>query len=98
MAGEDRRAILGGGAGPVAHKRPGAGLVGGDRRRAGTWMSGPRAGRLPEFWVFSVWRFPQFGATYNELTVEQRNSVGDHWGRLGRLVRRFFSSTFVPPT
>ena len=58
----------------------------------------PPGGPLPEFWVFSVWRFPLFGATYNELTVEQRNSVGDHWGRLGRLVRRFFRSTFVPPT
>ncbi len=52
---------------------------------------------LPEFWVFSVWRFPQFGATYNELTAVQRDSLGDHWERLRRLVHRYFQSIFVPP-
>ncbi len=57
----------------------------------------PPDGPLPEFWVFSVWRFPQFEATYNELTAEQRNSMDDHWERLRRLVRRYFQSIFVPP-
>ena len=51
---------------------------------------------LPEFWVFSVWRFPQFGASYSYLTSEQRESIDDHWARLRRLVRRFFTSIFVP--
>ena len=55
----------------------------------------PPQGPLPEFWVFSVWRFPQFGATYSQLTDAQKGSVGDHWGRLGRLVRRYLTSTFV---
>ena len=57
----------------------------------------PPDGPLPEFWVFSVWRFPQFGATYNDLTVDQRLSLDDHWERLGRLVRRYFRSIFVAP-
>ena len=57
----------------------------------------PPDGPLPEFWVFSVWRFPQFGATYDELTSEQRDSMDDHWERLRRLVRRYFQSIFVPP-
>ena len=55
----------------------------------------PPQGPLPEFWVFSVWRFPQFGATYSQLTDAQKASIGDHWGRLGRLVRRYLTSTFV---
>ena len=53
-------------------------------------------GPLPEFWVFSVWRFPQFGATYSQLTDAQREYIDDHWGRLRRLVRRFLTSTYVP--
>lgn len=52
---------------------------------------------LPEFWVFSVWRFPRYGATYNRLTAAQRESIDDHWGRLRRLAHRFFLSIFVPP-
>ena len=55
----------------------------------------PPAGPLPEFWVFSVWRFPQFNATYSQLTEAQRQSIDDHWGRLRRLVRRYLTSTFV---
>ena len=57
----------------------------------------PPDGPLPEFWVFSVWRFPQFGATYSKLTGAQRESIDDHWGRLRRLVRRYLTSTFAPP-
>lgn len=55
----------------------------------------PPDGPLPEFWVFSVWRFPQFGATYSQLTGAQRESIDDHWGRLRRLVSRFLASTYV---
>ncbi len=57
----------------------------------------PPAGPLPEFWVFSVWRFPQFGATYSQLTDAQRGSIDDHWGRLRRLARRYLASTYVRP-
>ena len=53
-------------------------------------------GPLPEFWVFSIWRFPQFDATYNQLTSQQRDSIDDHWARLRHLVRRFLTSTYVP--
>ncbi len=55
----------------------------------------PPAGPLPEFWVFSVWRFPQFGATYSELDAGQRDSIDDHWGRLRRLARRYLTSVYV---
>ena len=58
----------------------------------------PPAGPLPEFWVFSVWRFRQFGATYSQLTAAQRDSIDDHWGQLRRLVRRYVRSIFVPRT
>lgn len=53
------------------------------------------SGTLPEFWVFSIWRFPQFGATYGQLTGEQRRLIDDHWQRLGNLARRFLTATFV---
>ena len=58
----------------------------------------PPDGPLPEFWVFSVWRFPQFGATYNQLSSTQRESIDDHWDRLARMVRRFIRSIYVPPS
>ena len=57
----------------------------------------PPADPLPEFWVFSVWRFPQYGAVYSQLTTEQKQSIDDHWARLRGLVRRYFRSIFVPP-
>ena len=57
--------------------------------------SQPPEGPPPEFWVFSIWRFPQFGATYARLTPEQRESIDDHWERLRRLLRRYLTSTFV---
>ena len=55
------------------------------------------AGPVPEFWAFTVWTFPQYGKTYNQLAAVERESLNDHWTRLGRLVRRFFRSVFVPP-
>jgi len=55
------------------------------------------AGPVPEFWAFTVWEFPKYGKTYNELTPGERESLNDHWTRLGHLVRRFFRSIFVPP-
>ena len=55
----------------------------------------PPDGPPPEFWVFSIWRFPQFGAVYSQLTPEQKWTIDDHWGRLRRLVRRYLVSIFV---
>ena len=54
-------------------------------------------GPAPEFWAFTIWTFPQYGKTYLQLTAEERESLNDHWARLGHLVRRFFQSVFVPP-
>ncbi len=56
-----------------------------------------KSGPVPEFWAFTVWTFPQYGKTYNELTPGERESLNDHWARLGHLVRRFFQTIFVPP-
>lgn len=50
---------------------------------------------LPEFWVFHIWRIPQFDAPYRRLTPRQRESAGDHWARLRRLARRYLAATFV---
>ena len=52
---------------------------------------------VPEFWAFTVWTFPQYDKTYNQLTAGERDSLNDHWARLGHLVRRFFQSIFGPP-
>ena len=54
-------------------------------------------GLIPEFWVFTIWNFPQLGKTYNELTTEELLFLNDHWSQFGRLVRRFFESIYVPP-
>ena len=50
------------------------------------------------FWAFSVWEFPHLGKTYNQLSIQERETLDDHWVRLKRLVRRFFRAHFVPPT
>tara|TARA_Y100001001_G_scaffold112084_1_gene109695 strand:- start:409 stop:750 length:342 start_codon:yes stop_codon:yes gene_type:complete len=54
-------------------------------------------GLIPEFWVFTIWNFPQLGKTYNELTTEELLFLNDHWSQFGRLIRRFFESIYVPP-
>ena len=54
-------------------------------------------GPVPEFWAFTIWQFPQFDRTYNQLTPAERASIYDHWTRLGQLVRRYIRSVFVPP-
>ena len=64
---------------------------------AGEIAQARRQGLVPEFWAFTVWTFPRYGKTYNELTTGEREFLNDHWTRLGRLVRRFFRSIFVPP-
>lgn len=42
------------------------------------------------FWAFSVWYFPQLGKTYDQLTLEEREEVEDHWVLLRRVVQSFF--------
>jgi hypothetical protein len=44
---------------------------------------------VPGFWAFSVWFFPQFGKSYNQLTPQEREALDDHWTRLRPMVRRF---------
>ena len=50
-----------------------------------------------EFWVFSVWEFPQFGKRYDQLSNAQREALNDHWFKLRGLVQRYFNSHFVTP-
>ena len=42
------------------------------------------------FWVFSVWYFPQYSKTYDQLSQEEREKLGDHWARLRQPVQDFF--------
>lgn len=43
------------------------------------------------FWVFSVWRFPQFeNRTYKQLSPEELASLDDHWVQLRHLAQDFF--------
>lgn len=46
----------------------------------------------PGFWVFSVWHFPQFAKTYNQLSDAEKDSLDDHWTRLKELVQGFFKN------
>ena len=52
----------------------------------------------PGFWVFPLWYFPQFGKYYNQLSDGERETLGDHWGRLKQLVRDYFVNEFVFPS
>ena len=53
--------------------------------------------QVPGFWVFSLWYFPQFAKTYNELSLQERESLGDHWNRLRGLVQEFFKDREASP-
>ena len=48
---------------------------------------GPHA---PGFWVFPLWYFPKPGKYYNQLTDSEKESLGDHWATLRRLVQSYF--------
>jgi len=53
--------------------------------------------QVPGYWAFSLWYFPQYGKTYNELSLKEKESLGDHWGRLRGLVQGFFKDQWVSP-
>jgi XTP/dITP diphosphohydrolase len=48
--------------------------------------------QVPGFWVFSLWYFPQFGKTYNQLSPQEKEHLDDHWTRLKELVQAFFKT------
>ena len=48
------------------------------------------------FWAFSVWRFPALSKTYDPLSQEQREELGDHWAQLRTKAQEFFSSNWGP--
>ena len=60
----------------------------------GLIMEGPGdRPEVPGFWFFSMWYFPKFNKTYNQLTDEEKASLDDHWAQLKGLVQGFFSTT-----
>ena len=52
----------------------------------------------PGFWVFPLWYFPELGKYYNQLTVGERESLGDHWATLKQLVKSYFVEEFRGPS
>ena len=66
----------------------------------GTGIIADGIGDAPQvegFWVFSLWRFPQYGnLSYHQLSREQREAMNDHWTQLRHLVRDFFCQTPQP--
>ncbi|MYC29221.1 MAG: hypothetical protein F4X65_03900 [Chloroflexi bacterium] len=51
----------------------------------------------PGFWVFPLWYFPEMGKYYNQLSATEKDSLGDHWTTLKRLVREYFEREFNSP-
>ena len=43
------------------------------------------------FWVFSMWYFPKYQRTYDDLTESERLELNDHWLQLKTLVREYFT-------
>ena len=52
--------------------------------------------QISDFWAFSIWHFPEFGKTYDQLSLEEREQLDDHWVRLRRLVQSFFRGHLGP--
>lgn len=59
--------------------------------------SAPSPHHTPGFWAFSIWCFPQFGKTYDQLSPQELEDLNDHWIRLRRLVQGFFQRLLRPP-
>ena len=53
--------------------------------------------RTSGFWAFSVWRFPEYDKTYDQLSPQQLEELDDHWIRLRRLVQGFFQRLLKSP-
>ena len=45
--------------------------------------------QTPGFWAFSVWRFPSYDKTYDQLSPQELEDLNDHWARLHRLAQGF---------
>ena len=43
------------------------------------------------FWVFSMWYFPKYHRTYDDLTESERLELNDHWLQLKTLVHEYFT-------
>ena len=47
------------------------------------------------FWVGAVWRFPELGKVYAELTEKELRKVGDHWTGLKEQVQGYFRAEYI---
>lgn len=52
---------------------------------------------IPGFWAFSLWFFPQLGKSYNQLALQEREALDDHWVRLRPMVQRFLQGHLARP-
>lgn len=43
----------------------------------------------PGFWAFTIWRIPELGRAYSQLTPAEIDHLEDHWGLLRRQVREW---------
>ena len=50
----------------------------------------------PGFWAFSVWRFPGYDKTYDQLSPQELEDLDDHWLRLRRLAQGFLRRYLAP--
>ena len=44
----------------------------------------------PGFWAFSLWHIPEYGKSYVELSISERERLDDHWSRLKAQVQAYF--------
>ncbi len=75
-------------------------------RLLGAWEIQGATGRIadrapappqgPGFWACSVWSFPQYGKTYDQLSPQELEALGDHWFRFRRLVQGFLRLYLAP--
>lgn len=49
--------------------------------------------KIPGFWAFAIWYFPELDKTYDQLSLQEREKLDDHWVRLRRLVKSYFTAT-----
>lgn len=58
---------------------------------AGLLLQSPGPGpKVPGFWAFSIWYFPELAKTYNQLDDGELEGLNDHWTQLKALVQGFF--------
>ena len=50
---------------------------------------------IPDFWVYTVWDFPDLGKKYFELTEEDKLAVSDPWWMIRSEVRQYIQTRLI---